>query len=103
MSNSKSIHNQHENYELKPCPFCGCFVYPIQDTMLLCGHRYWYIRHKNSECILSGNFRSKLYTTKEKLICAWNNTLKEAKGESSVNIDHSSLCKTETYNVETSG
>lgn len=68
MSNSKSIHNQHENYELKPCPS-----------------------------------RSKLYTTKEKLICAWNNTLKEVKGESSVNIDHSSLCKTETYNVETSG
>ena len=23
MVNSKSIHNQHENSELKPCPFCG--------------------------------------------------------------------------------
>lgn len=60
--------------ELKPCPFCGRSVYAIQDTTLLCGHRYWYIRHKNSDCILGDNFRSRLYTTKEELMRAWNNT-----------------------------
>lgn len=27
MVNSKSIHNQHENSELKPCPFCGGEAY----------------------------------------------------------------------------
>lgn len=27
MVNSKSIHNQHENSELKPCPFCGGKAY----------------------------------------------------------------------------
>lgn len=58
--------------ELKPCPFCGCLVYAMQDTTLLCGHRHWYIRHKNADCILGDNFRSQLYTTKEKLIFDWN-------------------------------
>ena len=69
--------------ELLPCPFCACSVYAIQDTTLLCGHRHWYISHKNSDCILGGNFRSQLYTTKEKLMCAWNNTRtpKERGGE----------------------
>ena len=61
--------------ELLRCPFCNRSVYAIQDTILLCGHRYWYIRHTNSNCILGGNFRSQLYTTREKLIFAWNNTL----------------------------
>ena len=58
--------------ELKPCPFCNCSVCTVQDITLINGHRYWYIRHTNSDCILGDSYRSQLYTTKEKLTYAWN-------------------------------
>ena len=62
--------------ELKPCPFCGGTDVVIkQDHVLLCGHRYWFIEHYAPECTMTNAFglcKSKLFTTKERAVKAWN-------------------------------
>lgn len=65
---------------LNPCPFCGKgIVYVEQDNILLSGHKYWKVRHCNKSeidvcpiCNTLGYFESRLYSTKEKAIRAWN-------------------------------
>lgn len=64
--------------ELKflPCPFCGGEAKVIEDSMLICGHRYWRIIHNSNDCPITdafGIFRSSAkYSTAEKAIAAWN-------------------------------
>ena len=55
--------------ELKPCPFCSGSVSVEQDQILLCGHKYWFIKHKDCNFV---KHESGLFTTKEKAIEAWN-------------------------------
>lgn len=62
--------------ELKKCPFCGGEAKVIEDSMLICGHRYWRIIHNSNDCPITdafGIFRSSAkYSTAEKAIAAWN-------------------------------
>lgn len=62
--------------ELKKCPFCGGEAKVIEDSMLICGHRYWRIIHNSNDCPITdafGIFRSSAkYSTAERAIAAWN-------------------------------
>lgn len=69
--------------ELKSCPFCGGGKVTVkQDTILICGHRYWFIEHTkpSDKCALVDGFdrwRSILYSTEGKAIEAWNRRASE--------------------------
>ena len=64
------------NEKMLPCPFCGGEAKVIEDSILICGHRYWRIIHNSNNCPITdafGIFRSSAkYSTAEKAIAAWN-------------------------------
>lgn len=72
--------------EFKPCPFCGGTNVTVkQDSVSVCGQRYWIISHSmpSRECFLTdcfGWWHSKAkFTSKEKAIEAWNMRAEDEK------------------------
>ena len=69
--------------EIKKCPFCGVGKTEVfKDRTLLNGHYYYYVKHVSETNVCGlvdafGAYRSRLFSTPEKAVAAWNGRVDE--------------------------
>ena len=73
--NSKTTQNQRENYEFKPCPFCGGKADAIYDD----AGKWFYIACVNDECPIIA--QGMWHTDMQKAIEEWNTRTPTGGGE----------------------